>query len=413
MSTKIRKQFEFSKFKQRHVALKLLYFGWDYDGLVEQANSPNTIEYHLINALIKACLIESRQKSRFNRCGRTDKGVSSFGQVVDLNIRSNLVDESDHQNVGLFTPHNYTGSGNSQSNVDEINYVDILNRLLPDHIKVIAWAPASKTFSSRFSCKSRSYSYIFPKGDLCIVSMETAIKYLIGQHDFRNLCSYDLKNGVVNHVRTILATSIKPLTVSPCQDALSSRTDNQYSYYEIVIVGQAFLYHQIRCIMTILFLVGRKQEPPELVRDLLDLNKCPARPKYCRASSLPLSLFDCRYEPGDLPLGWVYDQGTLFNVYRQLKQLWLGYKTKALMIERVLLDVESSFKPTDDQHDKLNLTSWKDFGLEHDNMSDTKYIPMLKRPREESLEAKIEQIKAKKRLKTTRESSDDDNDNDE
>lgn len=405
-----KKQFDFSKYKQRHIALKLLYFGWDYDGLAEQANNDNTIEYHLMNALVKTCLIESRATCKFNRCGRTDKGVSSYGQVVNLNVRSNLIDENDPLNVGLFTPDNYTGPSNDDDEAtrvktqtkDEINYVDILNRVLPDHIKIIAWAPATKDFSARFNCQSRSYSYVFPKGDLCIDSIAKALEYLIGQHDFRNLCSFDLKNGVINHTRTILSTNIRPVTSLPCPDILTRNSpDSQYSFYEIIIVGQAFLYHQIRCIMTVLFLIGRKKEQPELVRELLDINKCPARPKYCRASPLPLSLFDCKYKLDDLPLGWIYNQQTLFNIYKNLKQLWLGYKIKSVMIERVLLDVESSFRPDADKADKLDLSSWKDFNLEHDNMSDSKYIPMLRRPREETLEVKIALMTNKKKLKTT------------
>ncbi len=33
---------------------------------------------------------------------------------------------------------------------------------------------------------------------------------------------------------------------------------------QLTIVGNAFLWHQIRCIMAVLFLVGRNQESPEV-----------------------------------------------------------------------------------------------------------------------------------------------------
>ena len=36
-------------------------------------------------ALEKTCLIEDRDKCDYSRCGRTDKGVSAFGQVMILN----------------------------------------------------------------------------------------------------------------------------------------------------------------------------------------------------------------------------------------------------------------------------------------------------------------------------------------
>lgn len=68
--------------QKRHVLLKLYYLGWDYQGFATQENSGNTIEHHLFSALQKTCLIQSRETSNYHRCGRTDKGVSAFSQVV-------------------------------------------------------------------------------------------------------------------------------------------------------------------------------------------------------------------------------------------------------------------------------------------------------------------------------------------
>ena len=47
-----------------------------------------TVESLLFAALTKACLVDSRSGSGYTRCGRTDRGVSSGGQVVSLRIRS-------------------------------------------------------------------------------------------------------------------------------------------------------------------------------------------------------------------------------------------------------------------------------------------------------------------------------------
>lgn len=63
------------------------------------------------------------------------------------------------------------------------------------------------------------------------------------------------------------------------------------------IVGQAFLWHQIRCMMAVLFMVGRGDESPEIVDQLLDIETNPKKPEYNIASDLPLVLFDCVY-PG-------------------------------------------------------------------------------------------------------------------
>lgn len=65
----------------RHVLIKFLYLGWDYQGYAVQEDSINTIEHHLFKALAKTCLIKDRTLSNYHRCGRTDKGVSSFSQV--------------------------------------------------------------------------------------------------------------------------------------------------------------------------------------------------------------------------------------------------------------------------------------------------------------------------------------------
>lgn len=395
----IKRTFDFSRYKQRHIALKILYFGWDYDGLAAQIDSQNTVEFHLFEALKKTCLIESRDKCGYNRCGRTDKGVSSYGQVVNLCLRSNLLDESKIENLGLFTPPEYSGSTESNDeNRKEIAYVDVLNRVLPKYIKALAWSPVRRDFSSRFSCQSRSYSYLFPKGDLSIESMKESLSYIVGQHDFRNLCSFDLKHGVTNHTRTILSASI--VCTNPNQ--IDHKED--YSFYEVIIVGQAFLYHQIRCVMTVLFLVGCGKEKPTVFRDLLDISKCPGRPNYNKASPVPLSLFSCDYSSTDIPCGWQYDEKALQNLVRQLKNLWLEYKTKSNMIERVLFDLERKCDTTEcdevpSQAKKLkaeHTASWKDFGLNCDNMSDSKYVPLMLRPRDETLDEKLENLRARK-----------------
>lgn len=41
--------------------------------------------------------------------------------------------------------------------------------------------------------------------------------------------------------------------------------------YVVIIKAQAFLWHQIRCIMTILFLIGQNKEKPQIITELLDV----------------------------------------------------------------------------------------------------------------------------------------------
>ena len=41
-----------------------------------------------------------------------------------------------------------------------------------------------------------------------VQSMDEAVKKLIGEHDYRNLCKMDVANGVTNFTRKILSAEI-------------------------------------------------------------------------------------------------------------------------------------------------------------------------------------------------------------
>lgn len=279
--------FNWSKHNKRHVALKIAYLGWDYKGFVVQEDSNNTIEHALFDALITARLIESRETSNYHRCGRTDKGVSAFCQVISIDLRST-------QSTGLGV---ILSPNAGVSDKPEIDYAGILNRILPDEIRVLAWSPVEADFSARFNCKQRSYKYFFPRGDLDVGLMNAASQKLIGTHDFRNLCKMDVGNGVVNFMRTVDSAIV---TVDD-----ETADDGGYSMCTFSIVSKAFLWHQIRCVMALVFMVGKKQEKPEIIDELFDVETNPCKPQYTMASELPLNLFDCSYDE----LEWIYDSG--------------------------------------------------------------------------------------------------------
>ena len=82
------------------------------------------------------------------------------------------------------------------------------------------------------------------------------------------------------------------------------------------IVGQAFLWHQIRCIASVLFLVGSGLESPGVISDLLDVKRNPGKPSYPLASEYPLVLHDCGYP--NLQIG--YSVQNLWTVSCQLEK---------------------------------------------------------------------------------------------
>lgn len=51
------------RYNTRHVALKVAYLGWDYQGFVVQEDTERTIEAALFDALLRTRLVESRYQT--------------------------------------------------------------------------------------------------------------------------------------------------------------------------------------------------------------------------------------------------------------------------------------------------------------------------------------------------------------
>ncbi|GMM37019.1 pseudouridine synthase [Saccharomycopsis crataegensis] len=266
-----KKEFDFSKHHTRFIALKFSYLGWNYNGLAYQTHETElpTVEETVLKALEKCKLIPSMNPNdfKFSRCGRTDKGVSAMNQVISLNVRSNLSSEEQKDPANDFK---------------ELNYIQTLNKLVPHDIrfKAVCLRPP-KDFDARFSCQYRHYRYFFHKDDLDIELMRLAAKKYEGEHDFRNFCKIDGSKQIHNHVRTMLSSDIVAY-------------NEEFYYFDLQ--GRAFLWHQVRCMVAILFLVGSKLEKPEIIDWLFDVTNNPRRPVYDMANDLPLVLYDCKYK---------------------------------------------------------------------------------------------------------------------
>jgi len=323
---KKKRNFDFTKFKRRHVLLRVAYFGWDYVGFAVQEDTGKTIESELFAALLRTKLIESRQSSNYHRCGRTDKGVSAFSQVISIDVRTNLLD-----GVGVFAPEGYVERENGAAAAkEELEYCTVLNRNLPDDIKVIAWSPCPNLeFSARFDCKQRTYRYFFPRANMDLCRMEEAGKLMLGSHDFRNFCKMDVNNGVTNYGRRIEEIYV-------ICDRQEGSKEGPYDICQLVIKSNAFLWHQIRCIVSVLFLVGQGLEEPSVVPKLLDVDSMPQRPQYSISSEIPLNLFDCQY-PG---VEWKYDKTSVEFVLKNFQTLWTKNAVKTAMVRASLQQLE-------------------------------------------------------------------------
>ncbi|KAH8899619.1 pseudouridine synthase [Thozetella sp. PMI_491] len=357
---KKKKQIDPTKYLTRVVGLKLAYLGKNYNGFEFQNTTVQaTIEEELWKALVKSCLIFPEKTEEVNfapfeysKCGRTDRGVSAFGQVINIRVRSNRPKPKDEpegpptETLGEGEDAQMTDiAANAQDGTeekksdgpqahkpewdpirDEIDYCKVLNRLLPPDIRILAWCPnLPPDFDARFSCRERQYRYYFtqpayspmpasmnmPKGAatsrdgwLDIDAMRKAAKLFEGLHDFRNFCKVDPAKQISNFWRRMFECDIVevkdlgsalPYVEGPDFRPETLAEGKHPKVYYFHVRGSAFLWHQIRHMVSVVLAVGQGFEQPSIVSDLLDVQKTPRRPAYTMAEEVPLVLWDCLF----------------------------------------------------------------------------------------------------------------------
>ncbi|EGG21495.1 tRNA pseudouridylate synthase [Cavenderia fasciculata] len=317
-------ELDFDRFSRRFVALKVAYLGWHYHGFAAQQCTEETIEGHLFSALQKTCLIRDIKECNYTKSGRTDKGVSAFGQVISLYVRSNLkqgdgiippvIPDDDNKNQQQKNKNNNKKNNNHVTPI-EYPYVRMLNGVLPPYIRVLAWTPVPFHFNARFSTLYRTYKYYFNPAGLDIEAMKEAGNHFLGSHDFSNFCKIDLE-AVKSFTRVILSFDIAPVPVGQFQSG---------GLYEATICGYAFLWHQIRCMMAMLLLIGQKKFPTTIIKDLLDTSSAIAKPSYEMASEIPLVLYDCGYED----LEFIYENDSHQKLISSMFNVWNDHYIKA------------------------------------------------------------------------------------
>lgn len=459
--------FDPSKYSTRLVAFKLAYLGKHYNGFeCQKSVTPlPTIEEELWKAFNKARLVfpnvaNPRQPGEVNwegceysKCGRTDKGVSAFGQVIGIRVRSNrplkkrkerrvvesvelggeegLVKDltapdtatpkvtdptqgfNSHARLGSIemaspalapsrleppaettltlglTDPDYEEALNFDPVADEIPYCSLLNRLLPPDIRILAWCPAPpQDFSARFSCRERQYRYFFTQpafmptpsqlelpvqkghvdlegkmrdGWLDIEKMREAAKLFEGEHDFRNFCKVDPGKQISNFDRRIFFSDIEEVDDSTSGLAFVNGADlapdsvpqtGNPKVYTFTLHGSAFLWHQVRHMVAVLFLVGQGLEKPSIISELLDVEKNPGRPIYEMATDTPLVLWNCVFPREDDPerkdaMQWHYvgddpnSGDTKYGTTGIMDELWKVWRERKIdeMLASTLLNV--------------------------------------------------------------------------
>ncbi|KAL2759662.1 hypothetical protein ACRALDRAFT_2096141 [Sodiomyces alcalophilus JCM 7366] len=401
-----------SRYSSRFIALKLAYLGKNYGGFEHQPSSNiPTIESTLWAALTRACLVFPKDgggkdapvdfdSCEYSKCGRTDRGVSAFGQVIGLRVRSNrplpkkreaeaaesegrpeVQQQQQQQDVSMTGVSESKSEEAAQSQAQaieeapwddskELDYCKILNRLLPKDIRVLAWCPSPPPgFSARFSCTERQYRYFFTQpafnptqvqgssssataGWLDIDAMREAARRFIGRHDFRNFCKVDGSKQLTNFERVMYdadvvqvqdASSALPYLSELGVGAGVAPGEPLPKVYSFNVRGSAFLWHQIRHMVAVLFIVGQGLEPPSIVSELLDVERNPRKPSYEMAHEVPLVFWDCVFPDGDGGtdgLRWVYDaeenRHAWGGVLDALWEEWRERKMDELLASRLL-----------------------------------------------------------------------------
>ncbi|KAI9874302.1 MAG: hypothetical protein M1830_009903 [Pleopsidium flavum] len=188
----------------------------------------------------------------------------------------------------------------------------------------------------------------------------------------------------------------------------------------------------------ILFLIGQGLESPDLIPSLLDVKSTPTKPMYDMADDAPLVLWDCIFPRGgsdsrEDALEWVYvgDQiGTenglvtgsgkgkygMHGIVDDLWKVWRGRKIDEVLAGMLLDVVVGQGKPCNgigrnsngEPGMKARSKSQKLFDGGNAPRLAGQYVPVLQRPRMESVESINSRYAARKGLDVKKEVREDD-----
>lgn len=225
--------------------------------------------------------------------------------------------------------------------------------------------------------------------------MKKGAEQMVGIHDFQNLCKPDLDNGVRNFVRQLFGFEIRPTEMVAAQ-FLSGQVDPRFQVFEMVIHGTGFLYHQIRCLAAILFMIGEGTEKVTIVSDLMDVEKNTRKPAYELASDLPLVFHKVEYED----LQWQASYASTGANYDVAMACWQENALKTVVTASQLAKLDE-LHVLDPVTNTLKLwsevlpTYLKEKAAERLK----KHTPLAKRPASATLEDRVERADRCKRLK--------------
>lgn len=226
---------EMMKARRRNIMLTLSYDGTQYHGFQRQ-NKVIAVQ----NVLEKALEKLFGDSIELAAAGRTDAGVHAMGQVVNF-----FTD-------GVIPIQNVVRAG---------------NRLLPDDIVLLEAKEADRDFSALHSVESKIYIYKVYESEIAdpflsrfswhinkplnLESMQSALKYIEGEHDFSSFRSAGGND------------------TSPIREIYEASCKKEGNMYVFKFWGSGFLYHMVRNIMGLMINIGLgrvdKDEVPKIM----------------------------------------------------------------------------------------------------------------------------------------------------
>ena len=229
-------------------ALDVQYIGKNYSGSQILYEGGKEIDIPTIQGEIeKAICTLLESKTQINNrpiktifSGRTDKGVNSLGQVIHFDYDKEIV-------ASKFIYH--------------------LNEILPDDISVDNLRIVPKSFHAQKSAKARYYRYelinrrykqafdgdiLRVKYELNVERMQSALNFLIGEHDFSSFKS----SGTLNPSKVCFIRR--------------AEVEKQGDRIFIHIEGNRFLYNMVRTIVGTLLEIEGHKLPVEHMKNVLE-----------------------------------------------------------------------------------------------------------------------------------------------
>lgn len=207
----------------RNIKLTISYDGTNYHGWQTQLNGVTIQE-----TIEQAIYTITKQNVNLIGSGRTDSGVHALAQVANFTADTNIPE-------------------------DKIKIA--LNSALPNDIRITDSVDVPIEFNSRFDAHDKTYMYqiyndrvwspfysrysCFVPVDLDFDKMKTAVKSLVGTHDFKGFMASN--SDVKTSVRTIYETKLIQ--------------ENQL--IKFYINGNGFLYNMVRIIAGTLLDIGK------------------------------------------------------------------------------------------------------------------------------------------------------------